>query len=200
MSITNPTFTLTVLLAFLCGALPFSVWIGRFALGKDIRQFGDGNPGATNVGRAGGGKVWTALAIILDFLKGAIPIAIVHYGWQWAGWEMALVALAPVLGHAFSPFLNWRGGKALAVTFGVWTGLTTWIAPVALGILFALFLYFVATEGVAVILGMAGLILILTVTGVADATIWLFWLGNISLLAWTHRHDLSRLFQQITKG
>ncbi|KPK05115.1 MAG: hypothetical protein AMJ56_16395, partial [Anaerolineae bacterium SG8_19] len=64
-----------IALAFLCGSLPLSVWLGRLVLGIDIRQFGDGNPGAANVWRAGGAK-WGLTAVLLDFLKGAIPVAL----------------------------------------------------------------------------------------------------------------------------
>ena len=116
------------LLAFLCGSLPFSVWIGRLALGADIRQFGDANPGATNVLRAGG-KGAAAVALLLDFLKGAIPVGLAHFQGGVNGWPLAAVAVAPVLGHAFSPFLGLRGGKAVAVTGGGWGGLTGWGGP-----------------------------------------------------------------------
>ena len=60
---------LWIILCFLCGSLPFSVWIGAFLLGKNIRQYGDANPGATNVLRAGG-KASAALALLLDRVLG----------------------------------------------------------------------------------------------------------------------------------
>lgn len=127
-----------ILLSFLAGSLPFSFWIGRLAMQEDIRQYGDGNPGAFNVFRAGG-KVWGWLAILLDGLKGAVPVGIAHFVYGLDGWVLVLTALAPVLGHAYSPFLGFRGGKALAVTFGSWAGLSLWIGPVVLGAFFALF-------------------------------------------------------------
>ena len=64
--------------AFVCGSLPFSVWVGRLALGKDIRAFGDGNPGATNVLRAGG-KWLGAIAAVLDASKGFIPVGLATF-------------------------------------------------------------------------------------------------------------------------
>ena len=63
------------LLGFLLGALPFSVWIGRFGLQRDIMKVGDGNPGATNVLRAGG-FLWFSLALMLDIGKGALPVGL----------------------------------------------------------------------------------------------------------------------------
>ena len=100
------------LFAFLCGSLPFSFWIGRLFLHADVRQFGDANPGATNVLRAGG-RATAVLALLLDFVKGAVPVWLAY---RWAGVDsvaLTLVALAPVLGHAFSPFLGFQGGKAV---------------------------------------------------------------------------------------
>ncbi len=116
-------FVLWVFGAFLIGALPLSVWVGSLALGVDVRAFGDGNPGATNVYRAGG-RMTAFFALFLDFLKGALPVGTAAYV---AGINfplLAAISLAPVAGHAFSPFLRWRGGKAVAVTFGIWAGLT----------------------------------------------------------------------------
>ena len=106
------------LVAFVFGALPLSVWLGRFALGVDIRKYGDGNPGAANVWRAGG-KWWGLLAILLDGFKGLIPVAIANFAIGIEGWWLTAIALAPILGHTYSPFLNFRGGKALSTTFGV---------------------------------------------------------------------------------
>lgn len=119
-------------LAFLSGSLPFSVWIGRHALQVDIRDYGDNNPGATNVLRAGG-KMWYAIALCLDICKGAIPVGIACQLFKIEGWPIILIALMPPVGHAISPFLKWRGGKAIAAAFGSLIGLTLWhLAPWAM--------------------------------------------------------------------
>jgi len=179
---------LWIFLSFLCGALPMSVWVGKAALGVDIRQFGDGNPGATNVFRAGG-KGWGVVALLLDFLKGVVPVALANFAWRIDGWALVAIATAPILGHAFSPFLGWHGGKALAVTFGVWTGLSLFVVPILLGVLFAVWLYLLRPEGWAVFVGclclLPGLLLL-------DAPLtWLgTWLGMTAVLTITHRNDL----------
>jgi glycerol-3-phosphate acyltransferase PlsY len=111
----------TVLLglaAFLLGALPFSVIIGRIFLHKDITDYGDGNPGAANVFRAGGGKLGY-LAVFLDILKGIPLVFISHVLFDLPMLSVVIVAVCAVTGHAFSPFLHWRGGKSIAITFGV---------------------------------------------------------------------------------
>jgi acyl-phosphate glycerol 3-phosphate acyltransferase len=99
----------------------------------DIRQFGDGNPGGTNVWKAGGPR-WGITAILLDGLKGLIPVSLALYQGEVSGWWVFPVSLAPIMGHVFSPFLNFRGGKALATTFGVWTALTLYQVPIVFGI------------------------------------------------------------------
>jgi glycerol-3-phosphate acyltransferase PlsY len=189
---------LWVLLAFFCGALPFSVWIGRFWLRTDIRRYGDANPGATNVLRAGG-KVAGALALLLDFLKGALPVGLAHLQGGLTGWSLVAVALAPILGHAFSPFLRFRGGKAVAVSGGVWCGLTIWEGPTVGGLLLGLAYWFIAVDGWAVMLAVIGLLLYLLLTPAnwngldARPAAWVILasgLGNLLLLAWKHRADL----------
>ena len=115
----------TVLLivgAFWLGACPFSLWIGKWLLGKDIRNYGDGNPGATNVLRAGGRGAF-ALALILDMGKGFLFVALAHYYFGLADVLVMAVALSAILGHAFTPILRFNGGKALAVMGGALLGL-----------------------------------------------------------------------------
>ncbi|MCX6001263.1 MAG: glycerol-3-phosphate acyltransferase [Chloroflexi bacterium] len=119
--------------ALVLGSLPFSLWIGKIFLHKDIRRFGDGSPGATNVARAGG-KALYIMAALLDAFKGTLPVWLSQMLSGITGWELAAVAVAPVLGHAFSPFLNFRGGMGMATTFGVWLGLTGWLGPVIMAL------------------------------------------------------------------
>jgi glycerol-3-phosphate acyltransferase PlsY len=115
------------------GSLPFSVWIGKMFLRKDIREYGDGSPGATNVARAGSKSLYV-IAALLDAFKGTVPIWLAQMLSGVSGWELAALAVAPVLGHAFSPFLKFRGGMGVATTFGVWLGLTGWLGPVAMAL------------------------------------------------------------------
>lgn len=176
-----------VVIAFLSGALPLSVWIGKLALGVDIRQVGDGNPGATNVWKAGGPR-WGILALLADFTKGVLPVAVANFGFGWSGWWLTAVTIAPVLGHAFSPFLRFEGGKALAVTFGVWTGLTLYIAPLILGTAFAVWLLIFKKDSWAVI---GGSLTQLAVFLVLDVDwVWLaVWVGITAVLIWKQKEE-----------
>ncbi|MDX1664982.1 MAG: glycerol-3-phosphate acyltransferase [Candidatus Promineifilaceae bacterium] len=178
------------LLAFFAGSLPFSAWITRLFLGRNIRNVGDGNPGATNVFHAGG-VAWGILALLLDFLKGALPVGAAAYGAEIAGWPLALIALAPALGHAFSPFLRGRGGKAIAATVGLWTGLTFGPSGVMLGIFLTLGELLLNGDAWAVLFGMGGLgaHLLLNHPGEEAAFLLSVWTGNTLLLIYTHRTE-----------
>ena len=108
-----------ILAAFLLGACPFSVWIGRCFFKKDITRYGDGNPGAANVFRAGKNIHIGLLAVLLDILKG-IPFVYISYAvFDLPMSIVTMTGFAAILGHAFSPFLHFNGGKSVCVTFGV---------------------------------------------------------------------------------
>jgi glycerol-3-phosphate acyltransferase PlsY len=177
-----------MVLGFLAGSLPFSVWLGRLFAHADIRQYGDRNPGAVNVGRAAGWRVGLA-ALLLDALKGCVPVGLAHFRFGVSGWGLALVALAPVVGHAFSPFLRFRGGKAVAVTFGIWTGLRLGEGPIMLGLLVAIFALVQSADAWSVVWAMFAFLVHLLLRG-ADAFTIAVWAGNVLILLWKHRQSL----------
>jgi acyl-phosphate glycerol 3-phosphate acyltransferase len=113
------TILLTILAAYLIGAIPFGYLVAR-ARGVDILQQGSGNIGATNVGRVLG-KKYGLLVFVLDFLKGAIPtVASKHMEGDSAGPTLAVIAgLSAFLGHVFPVYLRFRGGKGVATGAGV---------------------------------------------------------------------------------
>jgi glycerol-3-phosphate acyltransferase PlsY len=174
--------------SFLLGAMPFSVWMGKLLLRTDVRSYGDGNPGAINAWRAGSYKSGLP-ALLLDYLKGAVPVSLASFKFGFAGWQLVVVALSPVLGHAFSPFLRFRGGKAVAVTFGIWTGLTLWEGPTILGIFLGISFLLQRADAWSVILAMLGL-LVYFLLRQADTFILIIWFGNALILVWKHRRDL----------
>ncbi|MFN8484727.1 MAG: glycerol-3-phosphate acyltransferase [Anaerolineae bacterium] len=186
----NPTTPFWVAVAFLFGALPLSYWLGRVALHVDIRDYGDGNPGATNVFKAGGG-FWGMTAILLDGFKGAIPLWLAMGIGGIAGWDLTAVALAPILGHCYTPFLRFQGGKAITVSFGVWLALTTWLGPITLGLALTFWVLVLKVEAWAITLGMLTLLAVLLVTHAAPPLLGA-WLGNFLILVWRHRHEFRR--------
>jgi len=182
------TTLLWIAFAFFCGSLPLSVWLGKAALRKDIRQFGDANPGAANVFRAGS-KGWGWVAILLDILKGAVPVGLANFGAGITDWPLAVIAVAPIAGHAFSPFLRFKGGKAIAVSLGIWCGLTLYQVPLVLGLLLGIFIVLLTNNGWSTVLGFASLVVYLVISA---APAWMLgvWLGNLIIVLWKHRADL----------
>lgn len=115
---------LAVPLSYLLGSIPFGLLLG-FLAGKDVRQHGSKNIGATNVFRVCG-KWWGIAAFVLDFLKGlAATVAIPHYLPMnfVEPYPAIFCAFAVVLGHIFPPWLGFRGGKGVAASAGAIAGL-----------------------------------------------------------------------------
>jgi glycerol-3-phosphate acyltransferase PlsY len=125
-------FITLLLTAYLSGALPWSVWLAQRFHQADPRSVGDGNPGAANAFRVGGWRLGFSVAL-LDFFKAFVPVLIARWGLQLPAEQLFWVALMPTLGHAFSIFLGFRGGRALVTLFGVWSGLTLYEAPLVMG-------------------------------------------------------------------
>jgi len=111
---------LLFLAAFGLGMVPFGLYVARIVKGIDPRDAGSKNVGATNVARLCG-TPWGVLVLALDLFKGFIPAALAPAD---TGWLMlSLIGAAAILGHAYSPILNFRGGKAVATTIGVFLAL-----------------------------------------------------------------------------
>ena len=181
---------LWAILSFFAGALPLSVWVGRLAAQRDIREVADHNPGATNVLRTSGFG-WFLVAMALDISKAATPVGLATHIFQWSGWPLLLIALAPPLGHAFSPFLGGKGGKAVAAVFGVWIGLTIWQLPVVCLAALAFWFLWLKTSGWVVVLTMTTVLGYLLIWRPEPLLIAVA-VAQIALLAYTHRADLSR--------
>lgn len=174
-------------LAFLAGALPWAVWLGRLR-GVDVRVVGDGNPGTVNAWRVGGWRLGLPV-LALDVLKGAVPVAVARHDWGWQGGWLAAVALAPLLGHIFSPLLRGRGGKGLATSLGVWTALTGAEGPLAYGGGLTAGLLLRLRDGWKVACGLLTLLALLALRG-GSLALLAVWLGTASLLLWGYRRDL----------
>jgi glycerol-3-phosphate acyltransferase PlsY len=181
---------LWVVVSFISGSLPFSVWLGRLALKTDITQTGDRNPGATNVLRSGN-FLWFSLALALDISKAAAPIGLAWFVFGWRDGWIVPIGIAPVYGHAFSPFLGGRGGKALAATFGSWVGLSLW--QFSLPGLGALIVWWAVwrNDGWAVVCAMLTRLAFLLIWSAPGAFLAV-WLGQFLLLVWKQRDDLRR--------
>lgn len=128
------------LAAYLLGAIPFSLIVAHMVGAGDIRHQGSGNIGATNVLRSAG-RFAGAVALLLDIIKGAVPVLLARV---WLGSDTVLtgvIAMAAFLGHLYPVYLGFKGGKGVATGLGIflaWTPVAglyaalTWIVAVLL--------------------------------------------------------------------
>ncbi len=119
------------LIGYLCGSIPFGLLLARAAGLGDVRKVGSGNIGATNVLRLGNKKI-AAATLLLDALKGAVPVLIMNY---FGGVEAGITAgLAAMAGHIFPVWLGFKGGKGVATNVGVLFGLYWPLGLIFIGI------------------------------------------------------------------
>ena len=117
-----------IMAAYLLGSIPTGYAAGRYLKGIDIREHGSGSTGATNVLRTLG-KPAAIFVLIIDLLKGSLALALVNFSFayipnnilptSWHSWLIVTVALAAIIGHSKSIWLNFTGGKSVATTLGV---------------------------------------------------------------------------------
>ncbi len=185
----------TILLAWLIGATPFGYLAGKLR-GIDIRQHGSGNIGATNVLRVLGKPIGIT-TLVLDVLKGLVPVIIAQ---RVAGPDHSLVpilaAVAAILGHNYTFWLGFKGGKGIATSAGAIAPLI----PVPLAIALVLWgLSFALTRYVSVASIVAAVSLPITAalqawrTGLWDWPLLIFTLFLAVMATWRHRSNLQRL-------
>lgn len=161
-------------------------------LNTDIRKIADGNPGATNVFKTG--KImFGILAMVLDFSKGFLPVLLFSNRVESGDFSLILLCIAPILGHAFSPFLAFKGGKAVAVSFGIWAGLTLWVAPAFMGsvLLISTFFIKVKEDGWKVVFALASIAVALFFIK-APTYYWGVLVLNLLVAAYKHMEDLAK--------
>jgi len=125
---------LATLAAYLIGSLSFAVLVSRSMGLNDPRTYGSKNPGATNVLRSGN-KAAAVITLLLDALKGWLPVVAVKWwgeAWGLGDGTVALVGLAAFLGHLFPVFFRFQGGKGVATAAGVILGFEPWLGLAAL--------------------------------------------------------------------
>ncbi len=129
--------------AFLAGGIPFAFLAAKLLRGEDVRQFGSGNPGATNASRMWPKRwqlpVFLAL-FLLDAGKGLFAAWCLPHLFGLGGVAPAAAAAAAVAGHTWTPFLRFRGGKGVATTLGALLALDPVSTLIAVGVFFAIFL------------------------------------------------------------
>ena len=178
---------LLLLLAYVIGSIPWGLVIARLCCGIDPRNDGSRSIGATNVSRLCGFKYGVA-TLVCDLLKGTIPVC-VALGSESPAF-VTMVALACVLGHVFSCFLRFTGGKAVATTIGVFLPLAFW--PLLW-----------SCVACVLVIWRSGYVSAGSLTLVGVLPVFLLWLGLVewiplslcvaAIVVWKHRENIGRL-------
>jgi len=119
-----------IIAAYLFGAFPTAYVIHRIRKGDDIRKYGSGNVGGTNVARTLG-TGYGVLTIIVDVVKGFIPILVLYFIYPYIYPQdknlilLSIVSIAVILGHDFPGYIKFKGGKGIAASLGVVIGVST---------------------------------------------------------------------------
>lgn len=186
--------------AYLLGSLSFAVIVTRVMGLNDPRTYGSKNPGATNVLRSGN-KAAAIVTLVLDAMKGWLPVALVTWFGQPFGLEegtVALVGLAAFVGHLWPVFFRFEGGKGVATALGVLLGISVWLglATAATWLIIAFFFRYSSLASLAA--AAFAPVYYLLVDGVvwyADGTIAAAIVVMGLLLAWRHKENIQRLIE-----
>ena len=195
---TQILFLLTILTTYFIGAIPFGFLIGK-CRGKDIRQLGSKNIGATNVYRTVG-KTWGILAFLCDFLKGLLPTLAAQAlaaGRPDLQYLPLVAGVTAVAGHMWTCFMRFKGGKGVATGFGMLVALVPWLVLVAFG-LFVVSVWLSHYISVGSILAAAFLLVtvwfpILGTPGTANIPQCVLVACVAAFVIWKHRANIRRL-------
>lgn len=182
-------------LSYLVGATPTALWVGKGIHGTDLRRVGSGNLGATNAFRVLGWKAAVPV-IVVDVAKGWIPVALfpllapAHP----EGWVLMFGAAA-ILGHVFSFWIGFRGGKGVATSAGVFLALAPWAVLVGLAVWGAAVLTtrYVSLGSILAAVVLPGAVLLTPSRG-GEGAVW-FAVALALFVLWAHRENLRRLLR-----
>lgn len=185
------------LLAYLLGSIPTAVWVGKSWYGKDVREHGSKNAGATNTFRVLGKKPGI-FVLSVDIIKGFIAVMLPVILSNWFVFQADLVhlkivaAICVVLGHVFPLYANFNGGKGVATSLGVIIALN----PIAAGVAMVVFLtVFIATNFVSLGSICAALTFpsMLFILGVESMALKVFSMILAAVVIFAHRQNIQRL-------
>jgi glycerol-3-phosphate acyltransferase PlsY len=187
------TLVFWIFLSYLVGSLPTSLLVGKYGAGVDLREKGSKNLGATNVYRVLGWKFAIPVGIV-DIGKGTLPVMLFSPRAGDAVWIPLALGVAAIVGHVFSIFIRFKGGKGVATAAGVVLGLAPVPTAIAIGI-WALVVWATGYVSLGSILGSVSFPVALLVLGSRDVV--LLGIGAViaTFIVFTHRGNISRLFK-----
>lgn len=191
---------LLIIVAYLIGSVPTSVWVSKSFFNIDIRDYGSGNAGATNTYRVLGSK-WGTFVMVVDMLKGVVAVKLALLLPEYADIDINLqnlqtgLGLAAVVGHIFPIWADFRGGKGVATLFGLVLGISPWTALSCVGI-FSLVLYLTRFVSLSSILAsIAFPFFILVIFNVENPVYRVFAIAVALMVLLTHQKNIGRLLR-----
>ena len=198
-------------IGYILGSIPFGLILAKRIAGIDIREWGSGKIGATNVMRTAGKRV-AVLSAVLDFAKGAAAVLfaglIIGKSYMMVGQfgfgpllGQVLAGLSAVAGHNWSIFLKFRGGSGVAAFFGGWVALVPLVAVFGGEILFlgATTTLFMSLGSLAGVVGTYAILVPLTIVNGWPIEYLLYAAGGTAMIIYTHRGNIVRLFKGIER-
>lgn len=190
---------IAMLIAYVIGSIPTAVWVGKAFYGKDVREYGSGNAGATNTFRVLGGKA--AIPVLLfDVFKGWAPVFFLA-PWVIEGESadpvifILLIGIAALLGHIFPVFAGFRGGKGIATSLGIVLAIHLYAALSCLGV-------FILVFGITRFVSLSSMIAAIcfplflwAIFGEKSSVLLIFSFIFAVLIIWTHRANIGRLLK-----
>jgi glycerol-3-phosphate acyltransferase PlsY len=177
--------------AYLIGGIPFGYLLVKLATGRDVREFGSGNIGATNVLRTTGRGIGVA-TLLLDILKGLAAVLLADRLTHGSVLWMSAAALAVMFGHAFPVFLKFKGGKAVASFIGAFLYLT----PVPLLAVVVIFVIVVAATRYISLGSIVGAAVFPLCVWLIEHPAWPVIVASLiagAFIIWRHRANIERL-------
>ncbi|MET0393528.1 MAG: glycerol-3-phosphate 1-O-acyltransferase PlsY [Chitinophagaceae bacterium] len=191
---------LLVVLAYLIGSIPTSVWVSRHFFDFDIRDYGSGNAGATNTYRILGPK-WGTIVMLADMLKGIAAVKLALLLPEYADTPIRfvnlqiIIGLAAVTGHVFPIWADFRGGKGVATLFGLVLGISPLTAVCCSGV-FLLVLYLTRFVSLSSILASVAFpVFILIIFNVDNHIYRVFAIAVALMVILTHQKNIGRLLK-----
>lgn len=191
---------LLIILAYLIGSIPTSVWVSQYFFNIDIREYGSGNAGATNTYRVLGPK-WGTTVMIVDMLKGIIAVSLAHLLTQYAHSEtkflnlQIILGLAAVVGHVFPIWADFRGGKGVATLFGLVLGISP-ITALCCSAVFLLVLFLTRFVSLSSIFASVAFpVFILIIFNVDNHIYRVFAIAVALMVILTHQKNIGRLLK-----
>lgn len=191
---------LIIILAYLLGSIPTSVWISKYFFGVDIRDYGSGNAGATNTYRVLGSR-WGTFVMVADVVKGLVATSLfllIPYYLQdeWARTNLMIgLGLAAVIGHIFPVFADFKGGKGVATLLGMVIAIQPLVAVCCVAV-FLLVLYLTRFVSLSSILAsIAFAVFILFIFNEKETLYRIFAVAVALMVVFTHQKNINRILK-----